>query len=210
MQPRFHHPRHNPNHDSTELSAATKLRPYLFTAFTPRRFEMFQVEHKQASVTQVPEIATKEERSVLLVRERRFERQGRVLGGRAAPSNKNAQCVGWIRMPVRGSLWLLPSGPDQIRNISSSEPIEHARRSVYSNRSPPARQARAWGGEAKSRAPCFEGAVWPQGFHTRHDLNRPARAASAVLRRPVSSAPDRRRARRPLPHSAGSRPPLRP
>ena len=37
----------------------------------------------------------------------------------------------WIRMPDRGSLWLLPSGPDQIRNMSSSEPIERARRSVY-------------------------------------------------------------------------------
>ncbi len=46
----------------------------------------------------------------------------------------------WIRMPDRGSLWLLPSGPDQIRNISSSEPIERARRSVYLTRSRPPRQ----------------------------------------------------------------------
>ena len=43
----------------------------------------------------------------------------------------------WIRMPDRGSLWLLPSGPDQIRNMSSSEPIERARRSVYLTRSRP-------------------------------------------------------------------------
>ncbi len=46
----------------------------------------------------------------------------------------------WIRMPDRGSLWLLPSGPDQIRNISSSEPIERARRSVYLTCSRPPRQ----------------------------------------------------------------------
>ena len=46
----------------------------------------------------------------------------------------------WIRMPDRGSLWLLPSGPDQIRNMSSSEPIERARRSVYLTCSRPARQ----------------------------------------------------------------------
>ena len=43
----------------------------------------------------------------------------------------------WIRMPDRGSLWLLPSGPDQIRNMSSSEPIERARRSIYLTRSRP-------------------------------------------------------------------------
>ena len=47
----------------------------------------------------------------------------------------------WIRMPDRGSLWLLPSGPDQIRNMSSSEPIEHARRSIYITCSSPAEQA---------------------------------------------------------------------
>ena len=46
----------------------------------------------------------------------------------------------WIRMPDRGSLWLLPSGPDQIRNMSSSEPIERARRSVYLTCSRPAGQ----------------------------------------------------------------------
>ena len=46
----------------------------------------------------------------------------------------------WIRMPDRGSLWLLPSGPDQIRNMSSSEPIERARRSVYLTCSRPPRQ----------------------------------------------------------------------
>ena len=46
----------------------------------------------------------------------------------------------WIRMPDRGSLWLLPSGPDQIRNMSSSEPIERARRSVYLTRSRPTGQ----------------------------------------------------------------------
>lgn len=44
---------------------------------------------------------------------------------------KKRPCARWIRMPDRGSLWLLPSGPDQIRNMSSSEPIERARRSVY-------------------------------------------------------------------------------
>ena len=43
-------------------------------------------------------------------------------------SHKNAPCAQWERVPVRGSLWLLPSGPDQIRNISSPEPIERARR----------------------------------------------------------------------------------
>lgn len=46
----------------------------------------------------------------------------------------------WIRMPDRGPLWLLPSGPDQIRNMSSSEPIERARRSVYLTCSRPPRQ----------------------------------------------------------------------
>ena len=50
---------------------------------------------------------------------------------------KKRPCVRWIRMPDRGSLWLLPSGPDQIRNMSSSEPIERARRSVYLTRSRP-------------------------------------------------------------------------
>ena len=58
-------------------------------------------------------------------------------GARTAPpgqccgrpfSHKNAPCAQWERVPVRGSLWLLPSGPDQIRNISSPEPIERARR----------------------------------------------------------------------------------
>ena len=44
---------------------------------------------------------------------------------------KKRPCARWIRMPDRGSLWLLPSGPDHIRNISSSEPIERARRSIY-------------------------------------------------------------------------------
>ena len=34
----------------------------------------------------------------------------------------------------RGSLWLLPPGPDQVRNISSPEPIERARRLVYGTR----------------------------------------------------------------------------
>lgn len=53
---------------------------------------------------------------------------------------KKRPCARWIRMPDRGSLWLLPSGPDQIRNMSSSEPIERARRSVYLTRSRPAGQ----------------------------------------------------------------------
>ena len=53
---------------------------------------------------------------------------------------KKRPCARWIRMPDRGSLWLLPSGPDQIRNISSSEPIERARRSVYLTCSRPAGQ----------------------------------------------------------------------
>lgn len=53
---------------------------------------------------------------------------------------KNAPCARWERVPVRGSLWLLPSGPDQIRNMSSSEPIERARRSVYLTCSRPAGQ----------------------------------------------------------------------
>lgn len=47
---------------------------------------------------------------------------------RQALSHKNAPCAQWERVPGRGSLWLLPSGPDQIRNISSPEPIERARR----------------------------------------------------------------------------------
>lgn len=53
---------------------------------------------------------------------------------------KKRPCARWIRMPDRGSLWLLPSGPDQIRNMSSSEPIERARRSVYLTRSRPTGQ----------------------------------------------------------------------
>ena len=53
---------------------------------------------------------------------------------------KKRPCARWIRMPDRGSLWLLPSGPDQIRNMSSSEPIERARRSVYLTCSRPPRQ----------------------------------------------------------------------
>ena len=87
-------------------------------------------------------------------------RAGRAFGSRAIPQAKPrtsetpnalpalAGCRGtkkrlrarWIRMPDRGSLWLLPSGPDQIRNMSSSEPIERARRSVYLTRSRPPRQ----------------------------------------------------------------------
>ena len=85
---------------------------------------------------------------------------GRALGSRAIPQakprtsetpntsspagpcrgTKKRPCVRWIRMPDRGSLWLLPSGPDQIRNMSSSEPIERARRSVYLTCSRPPRQ----------------------------------------------------------------------
>ena len=53
---------------------------------------------------------------------------------------KKRPCARWIRMPDRGSLWLLPSGPDQIRNMSSSEPIERARRSIYLTCSRPAGQ----------------------------------------------------------------------
>lgn len=53
---------------------------------------------------------------------------------------KKRPCARWIRMPDRGSLWLLPSGPDQIRNMSSSEPIERARRSVYLTCSRPPEQ----------------------------------------------------------------------
>ena len=52
---------------------------------------------------------------------------------------KKAVCTRWIRMPVRGSLWLLPPGPDQIRNMSSSEPIERARRCCYIVAAPPPR-----------------------------------------------------------------------
>lgn len=85
---------------------------------------------------------------------------GEIFGSRAIPQAKPrtsetpnalpalAGCRGtkkrlrtrWIRMPDRGSLWLLPSGPDQIRNMSSSEPIERARRSVYLTCSRPPRQ----------------------------------------------------------------------
>lgn len=57
---------------------------------------------------------------------------------------KKRPCVRWIRMPGRGSLWLLPSGPDQIRNMSSSEPIERARRSVYITCSRPVEQDAPW------------------------------------------------------------------
>lgn len=59
---------------------------------------------------------------------------------RVAAAPKKRPCARWIRMPDRGSLWLLPSGPDQIRNMSSSEPIERARRSVYLTCSRPPRQ----------------------------------------------------------------------
>ena len=85
---------------------------------------------------------------------------GRALGSRAIPQakprtsetpsalpalagsrgTKKRPCARWIRMPDRGSLWLLPSGPDQIRNMSSSEPIERARRSIYITCSRPAEQ----------------------------------------------------------------------
>ena len=85
---------------------------------------------------------------------------GRALGSRAIPQakprtsetpntsppagpcrgTKKRPCARWIRMPDRGSLWLLPSGPDQIRNMSSSEPIERARRSVYLTCSRPPEQ----------------------------------------------------------------------
>lgn len=47
---------------------------------------------------------------------------------------KKRPCARWIRVPGRGSLWLLPPGPDQVRNISSPEPIERARRLVYGTR----------------------------------------------------------------------------
>ena len=86
---------------------------------------------------------------------------GRALGSRAIPQakprtsetpntsspagpcrgTKKRPCARWIRMPDRGSLWLLPSGPDQIRNMSSSEPIERARRSIYITCSRPTEQA---------------------------------------------------------------------
>ena len=36
---------------------------------------------------------------------------------------KKAVCARWIRMPVRGSLWLLPPGPDQVRNLAPPKPI---------------------------------------------------------------------------------------
>ena len=37
----------------------------------------------------------------------------------------SSKCARWERAPARGSLWLLPSGPDQVRNSTSPEPIEH-------------------------------------------------------------------------------------
>lgn len=42
------------------------------------------------------------------------------------------QCIRWERAPARGSLWLLPPGPDQVRNSASPEPIEcTSREEVY-------------------------------------------------------------------------------
>ena len=58
-------------------------------------------------------------------------RTKRLLVGNAT---KNALRPRWIRVPGRGSLWLLPPGPDQVRNISSPEPIERAERSAYTTR----------------------------------------------------------------------------
>ena len=42
--------------------------------------------------------------------------------------------AGWERVPARGSLWLLPPGPDQVRNIASPEPIQRARTSTIAER----------------------------------------------------------------------------
>ena len=62
-----------------------------------------------------------------------------VVMGTASLGMKKTACTRWIRMPVRGSLWLLPPGPDQIRNISSPEPIERTRRCCYIVAAPPLR-----------------------------------------------------------------------
>ena len=52
---------------------------------------------------------------------------------------RRTQCARWERAPARGSLWLLPSGPDQVRNSTSPEPIEHTHELIlYLPGKPPA------------------------------------------------------------------------
>ena len=53
----------------------------------------------------------------------------------ATGAQKCAPWARWIRVPVRDPLWLLPSGPDQVRSMSSPEPIERARRFAHTTRS---------------------------------------------------------------------------
>lgn len=42
---------------------------------------------------------------------------------RAAPKSSPLS-----RVPARGPLWLLPPGPDQVRDVTSPDPVEKARR----------------------------------------------------------------------------------
>lgn len=46
-------------------------------------------------------------------------------------------------MPVRGPLWLLPPGPDQVRGVTSPEPTKRARRDSIAEVEAPTHEGRA-------------------------------------------------------------------
>ena len=54
----------------------------------------------------------------------------------SAYHDAHMQRARWERTPARGPLWLLPSGPDQVRGVTSPAPAERANRLILANPSP--------------------------------------------------------------------------
>ncbi len=51
----------------------------------------------------------------------------------SACHDAHMQRARWERTPARGPLWLLPSGPDQVRGVTPPAPVERANRLILAN-----------------------------------------------------------------------------
>ena len=51
----------------------------------------------------------------------------------SAYHDAHMQRARWERTPARGPLWLLPSGPDQVRGVTPPAPVERANRLILAN-----------------------------------------------------------------------------
>ena len=67
------------------------------------------------------------------------------------------QCIRWERAPARGSLWLLPPGPDQVRNSASPEPIECTRDEEVKRKGCLPQRGCLWQGQKLHETSAFSG-----------------------------------------------------